>query len=82
MQKKIAEEGTKKKVLVICNTVKQAVNLYLKINNISSNVRLLHSLYIQRDRFALENEIKEFSQSDEPEPGIWITTQLVEASWT
>lgn len=38
----------------------------------------LHSKYIRRDRAFLERKIMEFSESGES--GIWITTQIVEAS--
>ena len=43
------------------------------------NVNLLHSRFIQEDRGEKERSIKEFSK-DRNEPGIWITTQIVEAS--
>ena len=39
---------------------------------------LLHSRFIRRDRNLLEQKIMEFSESDEV--GIWVTTQIVEAS--
>ena len=76
----IVEEGKSKKVLVIVNTVKSAVETYEKLKNINDNVNLnlLHSMYIQEDRAKLENNIKEFAKSKNS--GIWITTQLVEAS--
>lgn len=76
----IVEEGKDKKVLVIVNTVKSAVETYDKLKNINDNVNLnlLHSMYIQEDRAKLENNIKEFAKSKNS--GIWITTQLVEAS--
>ena len=76
----IVEEGKSKKVLVIVNTVKSAVETYDKLKNINDNVNLnlLHSMYIQEDRAKLENNIKEFAKSKNS--GIWITTQLVEAS--
>ena len=41
-------------------------------------VKLLHSMFIQRDRRKLEQQIEEFAKGDEP--GIWVTTQIVEAS--
>ncbi len=70
--------GGKKKVLVICNTVKKAVTLYEILRNRNVSVQVLHSLFIQKDRFYLEKQIKRFAQADLN--GIWITTQLVEAS--
>ncbi|MCX7904254.1 MAG: CRISPR-associated helicase Cas3' [Caloramator sp.] len=77
----IVDKARDKKVLIIVNTVKKAIELYeeivkndfIKENNIEVN--LLHSLFIQRDRFVKEDEIKKFNRN-----GIWITTQIVEAS--
>lgn len=68
--------GKNRKVLVICNTVSKAQKLYKKLEG--ENVWLLHSKYIRRDRAFLERKIMEFSESGES--GIWITTQIVEAS--
>jgi len=68
--------GKNRKVLVICNTVSKAQKLYKKLEG--ENVWLLHSKYIRRDRAFLERKIMGFSESGES--GIWITTQLVEAS--
>lgn len=65
-----------RKVLVICNTVSKAQKLYKKLEG--ENVWLLHSKYIRRDRAFLERKIMGFSESGES--GIWITTQIVEAS--
>ncbi|HBF4995203.1 TPA: CRISPR-associated helicase/endonuclease Cas3 [Clostridioides difficile] len=80
----IIQSGMNKKVLVIVNTVKSAIEKYelieeiIKSKGIDINVNLLHSMYIQEDRAKLEKYIKEFADSDSN--GIWITTQLVEAS--
>lgn len=68
--------GKNRKVLVICNTVTKAQKLYKKLEG--ENVWLLHSKYIRRDRAFLERKIMGFSESGES--GIWITTQIVEAS--
>ena len=77
---KIINEGYSKKVLVIVNTVNAANETYEKIKEIDYNVNLnlLHSMYIQEDRSKLEHDIKEFARGNKN--GIWITTQLVEAS--
>ncbi|MGO1043532.1 CRISPR-associated helicase Cas3' [Clostridioides difficile] len=80
----IIQSGMSKKVLVIVNTVKSAVEKYeliedrISLKGIDTNVNLLHSMYIQEDRAKLEKYIKEFADSDSN--GIWVTTQLVEAS--
>ena len=68
--------GKNRKVLVICNTVSKSQKLYKKLEG--ENVWLLHSKYIRRDRAFLERKIMGFSESGES--GIWITTQIVEAS--
>lgn len=68
--------GKNRKVLVICNIVSKAQKLYKKLEG--ENVWLLHSKYIRRDRAFLERKIMGFSESGES--GIWITTQIVEAS--
>lgn len=75
----ILEQGKKKKVLVICNTVRRAQDIYQKFHNRGAEVHVLHSRFIRRDRAILEAEIKKFSKSPE-ENGIWVTTQIVEAS--
>lgn len=81
---KIIQSGISKKVLVIVNTVKSAVEKYelieemISSKGIDTNVNLLHSMYIQEDRAKLEKYIKEFADSNSN--GIWVTTQLVEAS--
>lgn len=78
----IVKEGSNKKVLVIVNTVKRAIDIYEEIKNLNSNtclnINLLHSMYIKEHRSKLESSIKEFARGSEN--GIWITTQLVEAS--
>ncbi|MFS0612770.1 CRISPR-associated helicase Cas3' [Lederbergia ruris] len=73
---KITSMASDHKVLVIVNTVDRAVELFQQLSG--ENTHLLHSRFIQRDRALLEKEIKRFAESDES--GIWITTQLVEAS--
>lgn len=76
----IIKDGQNKKVLVIVNTVKSAIQTYEKIKDINSdiNLNMLHSMYIQEDRSKLESNIKNFAKGKDS--GIWITTQLVEAS--
>lgn len=77
----IAKRAKNKKVLIIVNTVKRALELYelLKKHNLS-NLNLLHSAFIKRDRAKLEKEIKVFADSKDITHGLWITTQIVEAS--
>ncbi len=75
---KIINEAQNKKVLVLCNTVGKAQSVYDKLKDQNEYVKLLHSRFIRQDRKLLEEEIMKFSNSDET--GIWISTQIVEAS--
>ena len=77
----IIESSFEEKVLVIVNTVDQAVKLYKEIVNKKpeSYVKLLHARFIQKDRQLLERELEEFA-SNKSTTGTWITTQIVEAS--
>lgn len=75
----IAEESKTKKVLVICNTVKKAQETYRLLEEYTDNVYLLHARYIKKHRKMLEKNIMQFSENRES-VGIWVTTQIVEAS--
>lgn len=76
----IKEISKNKKVLIIVNTINKAIEIYQKLKDEDiSNVNLLHSRFIQEDRSEKEKNIKEFSENRE-KFGIWITTQIVEAS--
>lgn len=70
-----------KKVLVICNTVKKAQEVYRKLQDIKdTNIYLLHSRFINKDRRKLEDKIKAMGKKYCKETGIWVATQIVEAS--
>lgn len=75
----IADKAKKKKVLIICNTVSKAQKVYTEIKDKCIEVGLLHSRFIREHRVFLEKEIIDFS-CDETKTGVWITTQIVEAS--
>lgn len=75
----IAEESKTKKVLVICNTVKKAQETYRVLEEYTDNVYSLHARYIKKHRKMLEKNIMQFSENRES-VGIWVTTQIVEAS--
>ncbi|AEV69184.1 CRISPR-associated helicase/endonuclease Cas3 [Acetivibrio clariflavus] len=74
------------KILVICNTVKTAQKIYDELKNDEEfsqkckNINLFHSRFIKKDRKEKEDEIVRFGKADCNESGIWITTQVVEAS--
>ncbi|KPC99010.1 CRISPR-associated nuclease/helicase Cas3 [Geobacillus sp. BCO2] len=67
-------------MLVIVNTVRRAMELYERLSEMGSDVpvHLLHSQFTQEDRQWLERQIQEFNEAKVN--GIWVTTQLVEAS--
>lgn len=72
------QSGKKSKVLVICNTVDRAREVYDALDNRGAQVKLLHARFTKRDRSRLEKQIIDFAKSNHA--GIWVTTQLVEAS--
>lgn len=76
----IKENSKNKKVLIIVNTINKAIEIYEKLKDENvTNINLLHSRFIQADRSKKEEKIKEFSKNKN-ETGVWITTQIVEAS--
>lgn len=79
---KIREIGKHKKVLIICNTVKRAVEVYTKLLNGDKEhqSRLIHAKFMKKHLRLLEEAIERFADSDSRETGIWISTQIVEAS--
>lgn len=76
----ILQHSKDKKVLVICNTIKNARDVYSELLESTSNVKLLHSGFIQRHRASLEKEILTMGDDEVTKTGIWVSTQLVEAS--
>lgn len=73
----IIDNSATKSILVICNTVNRAREVYEKLSH-GENIYLLHSRFMRKDRALLETEIMSFSKTQKK--GIWVTTQLVEAS--
>lgn len=80
------EQRKRNKILVICNTIKKAQEIYRTLEEevLEEELHMLHSRYIRADREKLEGEIKKFAGSKrelgEAQNGIWISTSLVEAS--
>ncbi|ABR48352.1 metal dependent phosphohydrolase [Alkaliphilus metalliredigens QYMF] len=70
------------KVLVICNTVKEAQRMYklLKDSKKIRNLNLFHSNFIKKDRKEKEKQILEIGHRESKQYGVWVTTQVVEAS--
>ena len=79
---KIVQFAETSKVLVVVNTVKEALAMYdgLKELVAEEQINVLHSQFTKKDRLPKEAEIKEFAQLTNDLPGIWVTTQIVEAS--
>ncbi|EHJ01147.1 CRISPR-associated helicase Cas3 [Clostridium sp. DL-VIII] len=77
---KVLKFGRKNKVLIIVNTVDKAIEYYKALKDSGLNVNLLHSLFNNNDRSRKEEEIKQFTKNENKECGVWITTQIVEAS--
>jgi CRISPR-associated helicase cas3 len=71
------------KILVICNTIKKAQEIYLKLKeevDLKNKINMLHSNFIREDRESKEQEILNFGKTEFNGEGIWISTSLVEAS--
>lgn len=78
----IIQDSQDKKVLIIVNTVSHAQELYEKLKD-KSQCYLLHSMFLRKDRAKLEKDILEFAPNSHVKNekcGIWISTQIVEAS--
>ncbi len=80
--KPIIEKYNDNKILVICNTIKQAQKIYGELKNElgEESVNLLHARFLKKDRAIKEKSILEMGKRDSKETGIWVTTQIVEAS--
>lgn len=79
----IQEAYKGQKILVIVNTVKKAQELYddlSKCDKTKNNVFMFHSRFIKEDRAMKEEFIYKDGQLKSNFSGIWITTQVVEAS--
>lgn len=85
------KRGMSNKILVVCNTIKKAQDIYQEIKTISKErhkvpVHILHSRYTRAERGRLEQEILEFGKTYhengdmDVQSGIWVSTSLVEAS--
>jgi CRISPR-associated endonuclease/helicase Cas3 len=76
------------KILVICNTVKKAQEIYQQLAELidESELNILHNKFIKKDRSEKEKEILEFGRTYDDNKnvnlrsGIWVSTSIVEAS--
>lgn len=82
----IIKKFNNNKILVICNTVKTAQKIYDELKNDKEfskkcmNINLFHSKFVKKDRKDKEDEIVRFGNANCKESGVWIATQVVEAS--
>lgn len=80
----ICESGLGRTVLVLCNTVRKAQQVYENLLEMNMDddgdlqIRLLHSRFIKKDRRLLERQIQ--CDAAQRKNIIWISTQIVEAS--
>jgi CRISPR-associated endonuclease/helicase Cas3 len=82
----IISDAQTQTVLVVCNRVKQAQNIYRALQGRLSDVMLLHSRFIARDRFQKENQLIAFPDAEDsaqrmiPKARVLVATQVVEVS--
>ncbi len=79
---RILKSAKDKRVLIIVNTIKKAQAIYAQLN-VQENTHIFHARFIKKDRALLEEQILAFAPNDnkrQKKCGIWITTQIVEAS--
>ena len=60
------------RVMVVCNTVSQAQNVFQKLQSVTDDAKLLHSRFILRDRERIEQELEDAD--------LLVGTQAVEVS--
>ncbi len=72
----------KKKILVVCNQVKRAQEMYDVVSDLYPNVEkmLIHSRYKRKDRAMLEDELKKRFNVMDDAPCVVVSTQVVEVS--
>ena len=80
----IINQFNNNRVLVICNTIKEAQRIYTELKESNLDSTLFHSSFIKKDRKVKENAILKMGEpnedSKEEKRGIWVCTQVVEAS--
>ena len=82
------EAGKSNKILVVCNTVKKAQEIYEELREFvnEKELFLLHKKFIEKERVEKEQAILKFGKTYaedgkiDKKSGIWIVTSIVEAS--
>ena len=62
----------RKRIMVVCNTVKQAQDVFQELLHVTDNAKLLHSRFILKDRERIEKELEDAD--------LLVGTQAVEVS--
>lgn len=70
---------TDKKIIIVCNTVKRAQEIFKELSNKYKDVFLIHSQFFLRHREEKEKKInKIFGKNSKIKSGILVTTQVIE----
>ena len=74
--------SNKKKILIVCNQVKRAQEMYDIVSDLYPNIdkMLIHSRYKREDRVRLEDELKKNFNVMDDIPCVVVSTQVVEVS--
>ena len=67
------------RVMVVCNTVNQAQDVFKKLRDVTKKNKLLHSRFILRDREQIEKDLEQNEKKPEG-PELLIGTQALEVS--
>ena len=79
----IIDKYDNNKILVICNTVREAQRVYdelLEKIDDKEKINMFHSKFTKADRREKENAILSIGNKKSKKTGIWVATQVVEAS--
>ncbi|SHH57998.1 CRISPR-associated helicase, Cas3 family [Anaerosphaera aminiphila DSM 21120] len=77
----VREQFQDNKVLVITNTVRKAQEIYDGLKDeLEEKINIFHGSYIKKDRKSKEDQIIKFGDKNNKDTGIWICTQVAEAS--
>ncbi|MFQ6056236.1 MAG: CRISPR-associated helicase Cas3', partial [Methanosarcinales archaeon] len=72
-------KNSKGKIIVVCNTVNKAQEIYTSLEGkIDGEVILLHSRFLEEDRKKKEDKLKEIFGQNSRKKGILIATQVIE----
>ncbi|MCC6446500.1 MAG: CRISPR-associated helicase Cas3' [Armatimonadetes bacterium] len=80
LTEEMIKSATKGSVLVVCNRVAQAQELFQQLRYRAEDVRLLHSRFIGRDRYDKEQALFLGTRHQKPSCQILVATQVVEVS--